>query len=83
MPMWAWVAGYLPRPCLHIAFLPKLQISAVIANLHVSVCFPSLQISAAISDVVQQKLGVPKNRFYIKFVDVDAADYGYDGSTFA
>mmetsp|Transcript_13139 Transcript_13139/g.32142 ORF Transcript_13139/g.32142 Transcript_13139/m.32142 type:complete len:117 (-) Transcript_13139:297-647(-) len=40
-------------------------------------------ISAAISEVVQAKLGVPRDRFYIKFSDAQASDFGYDGSTFA
>lgn len=39
-------------------------------------------ISAAVSKVVADHIGVPADRFYIKFSDVAASDFGYNGSTF-
>jgi hypothetical protein len=32
--------------------------------------------------VLSAKLGVPKERVYFKFVDVERSDFGWDGSTF-
>ena len=40
------------------------------------------QISAALAAVVQQHLGVPPSRLYIKFFDVARSDFGWNGSTF-
>lgn len=40
------------------------------------------KISAALADVVYKHLAVSPDRFYIKFSDVGAADFGYNGSTF-
>lgn len=39
-------------------------------------------VSAAVSDILEQKLSVPKSRFYIKFYDVKRSDFGWNGSTF-
>ncbi|GMH43619.1 hypothetical protein BSKO_11541 [Bryopsis sp. KO-2023] len=41
------------------------------------------KISAVLSECVSVKLGVPSNRFYIKFVDVARQDFGWSGGTFA
>ncbi len=38
-----------------------------------------LQISAALSEVVQRHLNVPPSRLYIKFVDVPRSDFGWNG----
>lgn len=43
---------------------------------------PCLQISGAIAQVLAAKLGVPADRFYLKFVDVQRSDFGWSGSTF-
>jgi hypothetical protein len=43
---------------------------------------PCLQISGAIAQVLTAKLGVPADRFYLKFVDVQRSDFGWSGSTF-
>ncbi|KAK9830211.1 hypothetical protein WJX72_010356 [[Myrmecia] bisecta] len=40
-------------------------------------------ISAAISEVLKVQLGVPSDRFYLKFTDVPRSDFGWKGSTFA
>ncbi|CAI5973427.1 unnamed protein product [Closterium sp. NIES-64] len=40
------------------------------------------RLSAAISEILEAKLTVPPNRCYIKFYDVKAADFGWNGSTF-
>ena len=40
------------------------------------------QISAAVAAVVQEHCGVPPARFYLKFYDVGASDFGWNGSTF-
>ena len=38
--------------------------------------------SRALADVLTAELGVPANRFYIKFSDVAASDMGWNGTTF-
>ncbi|CAI5501679.1 unnamed protein product [Closterium sp. Naga37s-1] len=40
------------------------------------------KLSAAISEILEAKLTVPLNRFYIKFYDVKRSDFGWNGSTF-
>ncbi|CAI5475682.1 unnamed protein product [Closterium sp. Yama58-4] len=40
------------------------------------------KLSAAISEILEAKLTVPPNRFYIKFYDVKRSDFGWNGSTF-
>eukprot|EP01025_Chloroclados_australasicus_P005516 TRINITY_DN1169_c0_g1_i1.p1 TRINITY_DN1169_c0_g1~~TRINITY_DN1169_c0_g1_i1.p1 ORF type:complete len:196 (-),score=8.91 TRINITY_DN1169_c0_g1_i1:230-766(-) len=39
-------------------------------------------ISASLAQVLEEKLKVPRNRFYLKFYDVARADFGYNGTTF-
>eukprot|EP00252_Welwitschia_mirabilis_P018810 TRINITY_DN4207_c0_g1_i1.p1 TRINITY_DN4207_c0_g1~~TRINITY_DN4207_c0_g1_i1.p1 ORF type:complete len:116 (-),score=18.86 TRINITY_DN4207_c0_g1_i1:291-638(-) len=39
------------------------------------------KLSAGISHIVESKLSVPKSRFYIKFYNVKASDFGWNGST--
>ena len=43
---------------------------------------PPVQISAAVAAVVEEHCGVPPARFYLKFYDVGASDFGWNGSTF-
>ncbi|OQR74039.1 macrophage migration inhibitory factor-like [Tropilaelaps mercedesae] len=38
--------------------------------------------SKAISEVLDSKLGVPANRMYINFVDLQPSNVGFNGSTF-
>eukprot|EP00249_Psilotum_nudum_P027519 c35293_g1_i1 orf=333-680(-) len=40
------------------------------------------KLSAAIAEILESKLAVPKSRFYIKFNDVKRSDFGWNGSTF-
>ncbi|KAL3691015.1 hypothetical protein R1sor_004666 [Riccia sorocarpa] len=40
------------------------------------------KISAAISEIFQQKANIQPGRFYIKFTDVKGSDMGFNGSTF-
>ncbi|GAB4834040.1 hypothetical protein Ancab_032293 [Ancistrocladus abbreviatus] len=40
------------------------------------------KLSAAISSILETKLSVPKNRFYLKFEDAKANYVGWNGSTF-
>ncbi|GIL76838.1 hypothetical protein Vretimale_8678 [Volvox reticuliferus] len=41
------------------------------------------KISAAICQVLTAQLSIPASRVYIQFSDADAADVGWNGSTFA
>lgn len=43
---------------------------------------PNKKLSAAVSGILEAKLKIPKNRFYIKFYDVKRSDFGWNGSTF-
>ncbi|GFG29196.1 hypothetical protein Cfor_04923 [Coptotermes formosanus] len=38
--------------------------------------------AAALHDHIEKNLGIPRNRLYITFVDEDAANVGYNGTTF-
>ncbi|KAL1808114.1 hypothetical protein ACET3Z_025104 [Daucus carota] len=40
------------------------------------------QLSAAIAEILETKLSVPKNRFFLKFFDSKGSDFGWNGSTF-
>lgn len=40
------------------------------------------RLSKSLAELLQAKLSVPPNRFYIKFVDVERTDFGFNGSTF-
>ncbi|EFJ20734.1 hypothetical protein SELMODRAFT_144009 [Selaginella moellendorffii] len=40
------------------------------------------KLSKAIAELLQSKLAVPPNRFYIKFYDVKGSNFGWNGSTF-
>ncbi|KAJ7518973.1 hypothetical protein O6H91_20G017500 [Diphasiastrum complanatum] len=40
------------------------------------------KLSKALADILDSKLSVPPNRFYIKFYDVKGSDFGWNGSTF-
>jgi len=39
--------------------------------------------SKAIGEFIESKLGIPKDRFYITFMDIPRGDCGYGGTTFA
>ena len=39
-------------------------------------------ISAGLSRILEEKLGVPPKRFYLKFFDVERPNFGYNGTTF-
>ena len=39
-------------------------------------------ISRTLCDFLQEKVGVPPNRTYIRFVDPQRSDFGFNGSTF-
>jgi len=39
-------------------------------------------LSAALCDLVNEHAGIPKNRIYIEFVDVEAKYWGHNGGTF-
>lgn len=38
--------------------------------------------SAAIAAILEEELGVPKNRYYINFFDSERSNMGYNGATF-
>ena len=38
--------------------------------------------SAAVADVLEAELGVPKGRYYINFFDSERSNMGYNGGTF-
>jgi phenylpyruvate tautomerase len=40
------------------------------------------QLSAALAEILSSKLSVPPSRFYIKFYDVKASNFGWNGKTF-
>eukprot|EP00246_Nothoceros_aenigmaticus_P008081 TRINITY_DN22567_c0_g1_i1.p1 TRINITY_DN22567_c0_g1~~TRINITY_DN22567_c0_g1_i1.p1 ORF type:complete len:116 (-),score=19.33 TRINITY_DN22567_c0_g1_i1:279-626(-) len=40
------------------------------------------RLSKAVADLLEAKLSVPPNRLYIKFVDVENTNFGWNGSTF-
>ncbi|KAF5827738.1 Tautomerase/MIF superfamily [Dunaliella salina] len=40
------------------------------------------QISAKVAAVLEEKLGIPSNRFYMQFHDSAPSDFGFKGSTF-
>ncbi len=62
-------------PPAHLSPMPPAHLSP-----HPWSC--CMQISAAIAQVLTAKLGVPADRFYLKFVDVQRSDFGWSGSTF-
>jgi phenylpyruvate tautomerase len=39
--------------------------------------------SSKIAEFLSKELGIPKDRYYIFYVDLPACDTGFDGSTFA
>ncbi|KAG6587731.1 Macrophage migration inhibitory factor-like protein, partial [Cucurbita argyrosperma subsp. sororia] len=40
------------------------------------------KLSSTIAEIIQTKLHIDSSRFYIKFSDVQASFFGYNGSTF-
>ncbi|XP_038879721.1 macrophage migration inhibitory factor homolog isoform X2 [Benincasa hispida] len=40
------------------------------------------KLSSTIAEILQTKLQIDSSRFYIKFYDVQASYFGYNGSTF-
>ncbi|XP_021933369.1 macrophage migration inhibitory factor homolog isoform X3 [Zootermopsis nevadensis] len=38
--------------------------------------------AAVLYDHIEKNLGIPRNRLYITFIDEDAANVGYNGTTF-
>jgi len=40
------------------------------------------QISAALSNLMEEELGIPNDHVYIEFTDVKRTFWGYNGSTF-
>ncbi|GAB2298949.1 hypothetical protein Dimus_033025 [Dionaea muscipula] len=40
------------------------------------------KLSAAIATILETKLSIPKNRFYLKFYDAQGSNVGWNGSTF-
>jgi phenylpyruvate tautomerase len=40
------------------------------------------QLSKKVCALLKESLGVPENRIYLNFIDVDAANWGWKGSTF-
>jgi phenylpyruvate tautomerase len=40
------------------------------------------QLSKKVCALLKESLGVPENRTYLNFTDVDAANWGWKGSTF-
>ncbi|XP_022144093.1 macrophage migration inhibitory factor homolog [Momordica charantia] len=40
------------------------------------------KLSAAVSDILETKLSVPKSRFFLKFYDTKGSNFGWNGSTF-
>ncbi|XP_031491373.1 uncharacterized protein LOC116258383 [Nymphaea colorata] len=40
------------------------------------------KLSAAISNILETKLSVPKSRFFLKFYDTKGSNFGWNGSTF-
>eukprot|EP00271_Cylindrocystis_brebissonii_P014309 TRINITY_DN35628_c0_g1_i1.p1 TRINITY_DN35628_c0_g1~~TRINITY_DN35628_c0_g1_i1.p1 ORF type:complete len:116 (+),score=16.18 TRINITY_DN35628_c0_g1_i1:179-526(+) len=43
---------------------------------------PNKKLSAALADILESKLGVPRKRFYINFCDKQRSDFGWNGGTF-
>lgn len=39
-------------------------------------------LSAAVCSCLESELGIPGNRVYINFTDVNASDWGWNGNTF-
>ncbi|CAN0927881.1 Macrophage migration inhibitory factor homolog [Linum grandiflorum] len=39
------------------------------------------RLAAAVSAIVEEKLSVPKNRFFLKFVGTKGSDFGFNGTT--
>ncbi|XP_026441555.1 macrophage migration inhibitory factor homolog [Papaver somniferum] len=40
------------------------------------------KLSAAIAAILEEKISVSKSRFFIKFTDTKASNFGWNGSTF-
>ncbi|CAA0830575.1 Tautomerase/MIF superfamily protein [Striga hermonthica] len=40
------------------------------------------KLSGAIASILESKLSIPKNRFYLKFYDTKGSNFGWNGSTF-
>ncbi|KAG6533977.1 macrophage migration inhibitory factor homolog [Zingiber officinale] len=40
------------------------------------------KLSAAIAEILETKLSVPKSRFFLKFYDTKGSNFGWNGSTF-
>jgi phenylpyruvate tautomerase len=40
------------------------------------------QLSKKVSELLNQSIGIATNRVYLNFLDVDAANWGWNGSTF-
>ncbi|WCJ27978.1 Tautomerase/MIF superfamily protein [Euphorbia peplus] len=40
------------------------------------------KLSAAIATILENKLSVPKSRFFLKFYDTKGSNFGWNGSTF-
>ncbi|CAN1134323.1 Macrophage migration inhibitory factor homolog [Linum perenne] len=39
------------------------------------------RLAAAVSAIVEEKLSVPKSRFFLKFVESKGSDFGFNGTT--
>jgi phenylpyruvate tautomerase PptA (4-oxalocrotonate tautomerase family) len=42
----------------------------------------TVKFSQVLCDYLMETLSIPKNRVYINFTDIDAANWGWNGSTF-
>jgi len=40
------------------------------------------QLAASLTNVIHQELGIPKNRFYIRFTELKASHVAFNGQTF-
>ena len=40
-------------------------------------------VSCKLAELIEGSLGIPKNRIYLNFVEIERKDWGYNGKTFA
>ncbi len=87
----AELARLTGKPEQYVMTLFEVDVPMTFAGVDKPSCFieiksigglqPSL-ISQSISNLINEKINIPKDRIYINFEDISASQWGYNGSTF-
>ncbi|KAJ4704337.1 Macrophage migration inhibitory factor [Melia azedarach] len=86
------IANILDKPESHLMVLLKGSVAISFGGTNDPAAYGELvsigltaeankKLSAAIAEILEKKLSVPKSRFFIKFYDTQGSNFGWNGST--